>query len=206
VTTVLDPRASPNEIAELIEIYCHQHMVMLIEHLLVKFRNAQIVMAAYYEILTEHSEDGYIHALLKGLGKAPAGFAADMVIEVAQGLIKRRLLANSDVFAERSLAAFKQTAEEVNRQLGEERVFVACPNIGQENAAFAPDSWLFGINDDLSPQDPAAQNRIEACHCAGASRTVVLFCEKASAGHPNPKGAKAYAESILSLLMERVQP
>ena len=73
-------------------------------------------------------------------------------------------------------------------------------DIKPENAAFAADPWLYGINDDLSPQDPCADIRIAACHAAGSSRTEVLFCEKASAGHPNPKGAKAYAEAIFKLL------
>ena len=121
-------------------------------------------------------------------------------MDLAEGLIKKRLLVNCDTFAQQSLVAFQQVADLLNGRYGGQRVLIAQMGLKPENAAFAADPWLYGINDDLSPQDPLADVRKNACHAAGSSRTEVLFCEKASAGHPNPKGATAYAEAILKLL------
>jgi len=50
-----------------------------------------------------------------------------------------------------------------------------------------------------------ASIRASGCHSAGSARTQPIFCEIASAGHPNPKGAKAYAEAIIKLLQEQMQ-
>jgi hypothetical protein len=83
---------------------------------------------------------------------------------------------------------------------------VACPDIKPENAAFAADPWLFGIKDDLSPQDPLAGIRAMACHSAEPGRMKELSCDIASAGHPNPKGAKAYARAIFTLVDEWALP
>ncbi len=200
VTKILDPLTSPREISKSTEIYCHQHMPLLIERLLDKFKNARIVIVGYYEFITEESEEGYIHTMLTAFGKVPGGFIADFVLEAFEGLFKRRLLKNCDVFAGESLAAFKEIAADFNGRVPGKRVLVVDPPIKTENAAFASDPWLWGINDDLSAVDPVAKERAAACECAGISRTQPLFCSRASAGHPNPKGAKAYAEAILALL------
>ncbi|MEP7289692.1 MAG: SGNH/GDSL hydrolase family protein [Chloroflexota bacterium] len=200
VTTILDPFTTPHDIEKQVEIYCHQHMELLIERLLAKFKNAKIVIVGYYEFFTEESEEEYIHTLLKAFGKLPVGPIIDAVFGVAEGLIKRRLLTNCATFSNQSRAAFEQVAADLNSRSGSQRVFVACPDIAAQHAAFASDPWLYGINDDLSPQDPVAHLRSVACISAGLLRTQPLFCEKASAGHPNPKGAKAYAEAILAVL------
>jgi lysophospholipase L1-like esterase len=205
-TKVIDPRTSSHQIEEWVEIYCHQHMVLLVGQLLTKFERARIIIAGYYEFLTEQSEAGYIHTLAKALGTVPGGIIFDTLIGVTEGWLKRRLLVNCDTFAARSLAAFRQTADEVNRRLDTERVFVACPDIKPENAAFASDPWLFGINDDLSPQDPLAAIRAKACQSANLSRPKEMFCKIASAGHPNAEGAKAYARAIFALVSDWAQP
>lgn len=200
VTEILDPLTMPHRIEEHIEIYCHQHMILLLEQLLAKFRNAKIIIVGYYEFLTEESEESYIHILLKAFGLISKILLADIVLGLADGLLKDRLLTNCKIFAEQSLTAFQQTAAELNSQHSEQRVFVADPQIKTENAAFTSDPWLFGINDDLSPQDPLAGIRTSACHSTSHKRTQPLFCEKASAGHPNPKGARSYANAIFALL------
>jgi hypothetical protein len=206
VTKVIDPRTSAHEIEEWVEVYCHQHMVLLMDQLLTKFKQARIIIAGYYEFLTEQSEEGYIHTLAKALGTVPGGIIVDVVIDATEGWLKRRLLVNCDTFAARSLAAFRQTADEVNRRVGSDRVFVACPDIKPENAAFASDPWLFGINDDLSPQDPLAGIRATACHLSDPARMKEWSCAIASAGHPNPRGAKAYAQAVFALVSEWTQP
>jgi hypothetical protein len=201
VTTILDPLCPPRKIEKLVEIYCHQHMVMLLECLSAKFKNAKIIIIGYYQILTEESEAGYIHVLLKALRKVPANGIADIIIGIFERPLKRRILVNCETFATRAKAAFEQSAEQLNRQLAANRVFVVPAPIETEHAALSADPWLFGINDDLSPQDTMAKIRAEECRCA-EKRVEVVICDKASAGHPNHKGSKAYAEAMFKLILE----
>ncbi len=197
---ILNPLIPPAEIEEQVEIYCHRHMQMLVEKLVMKFKNAKIIIAAYYEFITEDSHEEYVRHFLKAFENLLGGLIANVLVEVADRLTEQRLLANSDTFVERSLAAFEDVAQKINSQFKNPRVFVAVPEIKTENAAFASDPWLFGIKEDLSAEDPLASERVAACYEAGLSRTQPIFCERASAGHPNPKGAKAYAEAIYALL------
>src|SRR5258708_18791267 len=141
VTKILDPLMSPNEISKSTEIYCHQHMPLLIERLLDKFKNARIMIVGYYEFITEESEEGYIHTMLTAFGKVPGGFIADFVLEAFEGFFKRRLLKNCDVFAGESLAAFKEIATDFNDPVSGKRVLLVDPPLTTDNPEFASDPW-----------------------------------------------------------------
>jgi lysophospholipase L1-like esterase len=197
---ILNPLTSPDDIKKAVALYCQDHMEKLITLLVTKFPNAKIVIAAYYEFISEDCEEKYLRLLIKALDKLPGGFIADVVLGTAIHLIKQRIALNCDAFVDYSLLAFQTIAKQMNVQLPKERVFVAVPNIKDEHAIFASDPWLFGVNEDLSPQDPMAHLRNSACDESGILRTVPLVCERASIGHPNRKGAVAYAEAIFDLL------
>jgi hypothetical protein len=66
---------------------------------------------------------------------------------------------------------------------------------------FAAKPYLFGINVDLSPQDPEeiVKGRFAACdeHAPKLDPLERFGCPRASVGHPNPEGAQRYAEAIL---------
>jgi len=204
VTTVVDPLTSPRKIGTLVEIYCHQHMILLLEQITAKFKNATIVIIGYYQMITAQTEEGYIHTLLKAYGKVPSGVVADMIIKaLLRRPIRRRILTNCHTFAARSFTAFQHAAKQVNKSLDSERIFVVPSAIPSKHSALTADAWLFGINDDLSPQDPMLHSRAADCKSAPHKRTDQLTCEKASAGHPNPKGAKAYAEAIYKVLKDK---
>jgi hypothetical protein len=204
VTQILDPLTSPKEIAYLVDLYCYQHMLLLLKTLTQKFSRAKVFILGYYEILTEHSEDGYLHRILKGLGKVADTPLMDHLLTLFNGLLKRRLLKNCDVFASRSLASFQQAAQEVNSGLSTPCIYVVPSVIDAHHAAFTSDPWVFGIKDDLSPEDAMAQVRSVECECAGPTRTEVFFCKIASAGHPNREGAQAHARALLNLIIEKV--
>ncbi len=76
------------------------------------------------------------------------------------------------------------------------------PGFTEENAAFASEPWLWGLNNDLTPQDEVAGPRRGACDAAiprheGLAREQ---CYRASAGHPNVTGARKYADAILQAM------
>ncbi|PFN81946.1 hypothetical protein COJ85_28700, partial [Bacillus sp. AFS076308] len=69
-------------------------------------------------------------------------------------------------------------------------------NIGVEHSALTKDPYLFGINLDMSPQDFIAADRLISCTKAGCTGIDFEICKRASMGHPNNKGAIAYANAI----------
>ncbi|MBX3082992.1 MAG: hypothetical protein KF716_15270 [Anaerolineae bacterium] len=200
--SILNPLVRGKQIEDLVEIYCHQHMVMLLHRLTVTFKNARIFILGYYQILTEESQEKLIHTLLRAFELVPDGFLIDKVVDHLEAPLKHRVVGNCETFAASSLTAFEQSANEVNTQLESKRVFVVPPAIDVHHAALAADPWLFGIRDDLSTEDPLTAERAAACEEAGIPRTVPLVCEKASICHPNAKGARAYAKQIFDLMLK----
>ena len=63
---------------------------------------------------------------------------------------------------------------------------------------------LWGLNDDLelTPEDEVVTVRHVACNLTFNELQVLEReqCYRASAGHPNPAGAKQYAKQILAAL------
>ena len=76
------------------------------------------------------------------------------------------------------------------------------PPFTEDNAVFAPDAWLYGLNLDFSPQDPIAAYRHASCdlYVDAADFLGREGCYRASAGHPNAAGSLAYAKAILACL------
>ncbi len=202
IKSIINPLVTPHKISELVEQFCYEHLKMLVRELLRKFPRARIVIVGYYEFVTENSEHSYVRALLQAFGQVPGGFIMDGLLWMTSGLIRRRLLTNCDTFSDGSWSAFCRVADDLNREIASgdnKRVITARQQVGPENAAFASDPWLFGLNEDLSPEDPMAAERAKACRAAG-DRAEPVFCRMASTAHPNPRGAQAFADAILIAL------
>jgi lysophospholipase L1-like esterase len=87
------------------------------------------------------------------------------------------------------------------------------PGFGPENATFARDAWLWGLTDDLTiarqlditldlfPEDPVLDERIDNCARPDVAPNFIA-CVYASVGHPNPTGARAYADAIATALVD----
>jgi hypothetical protein len=75
-----------------------------------------------------------------------------------------------------------------------------------DNAVFAGDALLWGLNDDLSPEDPVARERIPECNVIFPNELdpAEFFerekCHRASAGHPNVNGANQFKNQIMAAL------
>jgi glutathione S-transferase len=107
-------------------------------------------------------------------------------------------------FWQESTAALAEAVAAANATLASPRVFLADPGFTADNAVFAGDPWLFGLANDalLSPQDEVVGERRTACDLAfpATDWAARQQCYRASAGHPNVKGARKYAEAILAAL------
>jgi hypothetical protein len=83
------------------------------------------------------------------------------------------------------------------------RIFFADPGFSDDNAVFAPNALIFGIDADLSPQDNdiVANGRVGVC-AANPGRADPLTCPIASVGHPTPAGAERYATAVIAQLRQ----
>ena len=120
----------------------------------------------------------------------------------------------SVVFHETAHTALASAVEAANTAIGSDPVIAfADPGFGPENAVFAPDPWLWSLTEDdtvfegldvglaLFPEDPITRYRLTACFDTDAIGDLI-GCIFQSVGHPNPAGARAYADAILEQLLQ----
>lgn len=198
---ILNPAYSRRDLEPAVDVHCYGGVKKFLAQLLVKFPNAKIVFLAYYPMLTENSQQAFFRAFMDAVGVNNEGNPLGKLLSVVEDNLDDRVIDNCTYFATAANSRFRSVVAELNweRQMTD-RLFLAQPDFKPQNAAFASDPWLYGINDDLTAQDPLAGARASACDEAGPLRTILPICKRASAGHLTPKGARAYAEAITALL------
>jgi hypothetical protein len=205
VPTILDPNTSASALSSSIMANCGTAMTSLLSSVISTCPNAQVVVTSYFPILSPSSEVTLI-PLLVGFLSPLAGLVT--AIEIP------KIIANCEAFFTQSSTALAGAVSAANAAApstppagllatGGPRVAFAAPPFTDDNAVLAPDPWLFGINVDGSTQDPMAATRKVACSTIGdlAART---FCDYASVGHPNQKGAQHYADAIMMALVSEM--
>ncbi|PGY09073.1 IPT/TIG domain-containing protein [Bacillus sp. AFS031507] len=181
--------------------YFLDHAKNLLEKVHSTFKKAKIIMTGYYPPVSEHSDLTAVEVLLVALGVATSGVPGGVV----SGFLTKHHLdiihARSMQLRSESKTFLQQAVDEINTEKGGvPRIFFADPNIGPEHAALTNDPYVFGINLDLSPQDLIAAERLVSCTEAGCTGVDFEICKRASMGHPNQKGAQAYANAIYPFL------
>ncbi|GEC87710.1 IPT/TIG domain-containing protein [Brevibacillus brevis] len=199
VRTVLNP-FHPADLGKLHYDYFYESMKKLLVEVTNKFTQAKVIVTGYYPPVSEKSDMTAVEALLIGVGAIVGGVgggAAGGILGLAEleKVYKRcaQLEAESKLYLRKAI-------DERNAELGQQRIFFADPNFGPEHAALTDDPYVFGINLDLTPQDLIAAERLVSCTEAGCTGLDFEICKRASIGHPNQKGAQAYANAILPLL------
>jgi hypothetical protein len=166
------------------------------------FTSAKIVVTGYYQIVSEESHTELIVPLAAAVGLDLLGIPGMCIAGVASAACVSQIIANCKTFASAANAALATAVTQANNAIGgTPRIVFADPMFTAKNAALAPNTFVFGINIDLSPQDETSVSAPRAAACTlSAGRTNVEVCKRASIGHPNPKGAVAYANAIAPLL------
>ena len=205
VGTILSPLTTSAALTKAITTFCHDDMFTLLNELTGKFTKAKIVVTGYYPMLSNKSDLTLVDVFMVAMGLDLLSIPGAIVGGVATAAVLGTISANCSHFANGANQQLHKAVDEANAALPAHsiaRVFFADPKFGPANAALAPHSFLYGIRADLSTDDPAsvAGPRAVACDSAGSSKTDVPKCKIASIGHPNPRGAEAYAEAILPYL------
>jgi len=203
LTTILNADTTEEQLTELTWQFCADQMQILLEKIRSILPQVPIVVTSYYPIVSEESD-------LFGLRQWQ--LSQNMESDENLDAMVESAAANSEIFNDVSRAGLSAAVDAVNQTAsGTDMVALADPGYGPQNAVFAPESWLWGLASNgplaealgiellLLPEDPLFELRINACHQPNVIPDLVS-CLYASVGHPNPTGARAYAEAIIEQL------
>ena len=189
---------------------CAPRMKRLLPYVLQKFPSAKVVTTSYYPIVSEKSD-------LTGLAKIVTLYNPIRPIVRASEPLRDALARQSRAFHEVYVATVppvvrqakpleavasavgspKRSLEVADRAVvigpAARRTAFALVPFKPENSYGAPDSWLW----KLGQEDQVATTRRQQCVAVGSLNPK---CYLAAMGHPNVKGAKAYADAIIGEL------
>jgi beta-glucosidase/6-phospho-beta-glucosidase/beta-galactosidase/lysophospholipase L1-like esterase len=198
---ILDPSVGEDTLRDLIDRHCRQDMERLLVRIADRFNKATIIVTGYYPIFSEESNLLSMTAFLSLLGVALAQIGGVLVGGVISIAMKDQVVRRAALFAAESEKCIQRAVDAANLQSSKRRVLFAQPEISRTHATLASDPWIFGVGFAGAPEDSAvAPGRAMLCESAPAGRCDVTTCRVASMGHPNARGAQAYAEEITALL------
>jgi hypothetical protein len=190
------------------DAFCRK-LRLLIERVYYCFPNATIIVTGYYKAFSEESERNIILNVLKALGFAvpllPSS-VGELVVEMLGPRLTKALVERIEHFRNYAHDCIRDTLVDFIGMVPEakERLFFADPNFKNENAVGASEAFLYGIDPDFSPQDPVeiAIRRAKACaeHADRLNSIDKIAGPRASVAHPNPLGARQYADVIIANL------
>jgi hypothetical protein len=207
IGTILNPATTAQVLAAQVRRFCYDDFKRLLVDLR-RFTNARVVVTGYYPIVGPWSNPLLIHALIIGLGGATGlGAIGAIVGGILAEWARAQVIANCQAFADQSGTwLYRAVAEERAAPGGNPRISVVLPTdwgLDFQHCALTEHPWIFGTEQTVVPQDGVAGDRQIACAAAiGVPYHGVdgFVCERASMGHPNPEGARAYARGILTQL------
>ena len=196
---ILDPGTDPADLEDTTRRACGPDLLEALRAAAGRFPAARIAVLEYYAILSEESRFSWGIEFLLAAGAPPP---ASLMIGPSAAFLPfwDRIVDNCRVFHVASSTAIRAAVAAMNAAVPGQRFVSIDAGFTAANAALAPSAWLFGINWDLSPQDPVAQQRRQACLVHEPDPIRREGCFRASAGHPNALGAMAYATALLSAI------
>ncbi len=211
VAGLLDPFSDAKKLPTLIEKSCHDDMFDLIEHAALNNPNAIIAVVGYFPVVSNKTIGSRLfNDWLESMSfPRPLKPLANNVVtrSLYFNRIKRKVIRLSDIWIRESERNFKLAVDKFNLRLATSRaIFVPSP-ITAETCVETPNTLLFRIGKKGRSEDILYESRRDVCgrslselERSTGLKYSVRYCEIASVGHPNPAGARAYADSIRTIL------
>jgi hypothetical protein len=201
VATILNPFALVPPLAHLVRKACRDSMLALLQRVVAKFAkpSCKILVTGYYTVLSPLSDPLGLGRLLSMHGVATPVFVRD--VDLFDPVVAR-----CEEFAVKSADSLKAAVAAI----GDTRVGFVPSGFTDANAASVPGtSLLWGLDAELNPEDEVVRPRHAQCDITFGSPLEVLRreqCYRASAGHPNPRGAVQFKRQILSAIRPSASP
>lgn len=174
------PWRSPRFIREAAAEHCGRKMKNLLLALLDRFPRARAVVIGYYPIAS--SDTWFVRAL----SPLPA--------------LRRRLIDLSAAWTEASAQWLRWAVDQANLHASSgptPRVLYANAEFRPENCYGASDTYLWTLREAFTDRSEVGKRR--RCECL-RRKPWDLICPIDMAFHPNRKGARAYADSVIEVL------
>jgi hypothetical protein len=194
IRVILNPLTTQADLRHDIQQFCYHDMLVLLKAVAARFpTTAPMVVTGYYPVLSNKSHPLRIPFLLETYG---VGFP----FFLDQNLVFAKIVALSMQFWSESSVALQHAVMDCNTFVGADRVKYAAVPFTVDNAVFADQPWLFGLDGEFNPQDEVIAERRAACNLNIEPNDIFgrEGCYRASAGHPNTTGAVAYANAIIA--------
>lgn len=215
VMNILNPDASDQAIATLTQQNCGPGVMdARLSRVHALYPNARILLTGYFPIVSNLSDITAVAVLMTNVGALSAavaplfGVPIDPLTGVVAGavaseVLRSKAVSHSNTFHAVSTALLTTSVVTANSHLAGNRIrFVPIP-FAPLNAYAAPDTWLWLVPTPGIPisnaKDEVFEQRVRACT---AVPNMPPSCIPASMGHPNVKGAQAYADAITASLGE----
>ncbi len=209
---VFDPKGNDDELRAAVKKYCRDDMYDVLEYAIAKNPEAKLAVIGYFPAISPKSSSSkLLNAWLEALSfPRPLKFVANNSLgrKMFFDKLKKRGIERSRIWLEESNKNLGLTVDAINAKYGVRRaVFVRSP-LTEDNAVEAPDTKLFRMGKGGVVKDSVSSSRIKECReslpelkrSTGIDYPVRL-CEIASIGHPDPNGARLYAEAISSAVL-----
>jgi hypothetical protein len=211
VARVLDPKGNDAQLREWAKKYCHDDMLDLLQHAGRLHPEATIAVVGYFPMISPQSNgvrlfNGWLEA--RGTGRPLKWMMNNPLMrKLYFQKVGDKAIARSRLWFEESSKQLQAVVDDFNKGDTRSRaVFVRSP-LTEENSVEAPNTLLFRMGKNGIPEDPVFPERKADCNAAlpELKRSTglvysVRFCEVAGVGHPNPAGARAYADAVISAL------
>lgn len=210
---LMDPTGSRSALERALRQNFYHDIKQLLQRSRERFPEAVIVVTGYYPLLSEQSDLTIARVMVSLLGAA-----GNLVSIAAAKRVARRMrfFARWQLYWLR-LAVTEKHEDPATRGPG---ILFAHPALGPQHSVGAPRNLLFSpqppqsLSDwwrrfqrdpltetlQIEPDDPMAVQRRQACDAYGNRMQTIdkVKCSVAAIGHPNPDGARRYAEAIVS--------
>ena len=193
IRSIFNPRTTHDDLRSKIRYACGTLLKDLLLTAAAKFQNprTRILVLGYYPVLSGESKPVGVIPMMSAMGIPTVG---------PDGWNPwRTVVGNALLFESYTDEWIQRSISEANAMNPGRFVWVK-PRILAENAAFAPQPWVFGVRlPQMTAEDDVVDARRLQCMIQPDPDQRAL-CFRASAGHPNRWGARAYFNAIYQVI------
>jgi hypothetical protein len=160
-------------------------------------------MVGYYPIISEQSDiDPFLDFLRLFFPQDWWRLTSKLKQRDVNGRTQERSKSaqNSKVFYDRSNQLLGDAVNHVNRDLGNTRLYFVKVPFAAENAFGAPKSYLWPIPTIVVGDEVYLDRQARCLEALAFDPINLVVCDLDSAAHPNPAGARIYADEIVKVL------